>query len=54
MIGLICTYISFVKSLLCFRCVLKLVTRLCEYRLQQMFAHYRTEIGKPKVLSKKS
>lgn len=31
---------SFVKSLLCLRCVLKDVTRLCEYLLQQMFAHY--------------
>ena len=34
------TYMSLVKSLLCLRCFLKVVTRLCEYRLQQMFAHY--------------
>ena len=33
------TYISLVKSLFCFKCFLKLVTRLCAYLLQQMFAH---------------
>ena len=43
------TYMSLVKSLLCFRCVLKLVTRLCEYLLQHMLAHC---IGNKRMLEK--
>ena len=39
------TYINLVKSLLCFKCVLKVVTRLCEYLLQQMLAHWSNKVN---------